>query len=316
MPRRRTSRFVPQNRSKVLQARIYTPRIVWFRTLRFFAFLTKWSFICGLLFAACYAVWDYGKKNFVENPNYELQVIKLSPNSAFNEMDIVALADIPLNKSIFSISLTKVEETLRARPEVTSVVVRRELPATISIDLTVRQPFAWVECSATHMQARSRERGFLIDREGYLYPCPPLQYDAAVVLPVIVVASEEASLLVPGQCVESKSMKRALRLLTLAERASKTEVPWIDSVQPYQPWAMKVWTRDGIEAIFGLEGHQQQLENLLLSMKHANEKGLHIASINLIPERNLPVTLRPAGSDTPRRVRPQGPASIEALGRP
>lgn len=316
MPRRKTSRIVPQNRSVILRASIYSPRIVWFRTIRFFSFLTKWGFISALLVGACYAVWDYGKKNFLENPNYELKVIKLSPNNAFDEANIVELAEIPLNESIFGISLTKVEEKLRARPEVTSVVVRRELPATISIDLTVRQPFAWVECRAKGMQARSREEGYLIDRDGYLYPCPPLQYDAAVVLPVIMVAAEEASLLVPGQCVESKTMKRALRLLTLAEKAVKTDVPWIDSVQPYQPWAMKVWTRDGIEAIFGLEDHQLQLENLLVSMKHAQAKGLQIASINLIPERNLPVTLRTPGSGSPLRARPQGPASIQALGQP
>jgi hypothetical protein len=102
-------------------------------------------------------------------------------------------------------------------------------------------------------------------------------------------------------------MKRALRLLTMAERSLKSDVPWIDSIQPYQPWAMKVWTRDGIEAIFGLEDHQSQLENLLLSMKHANDKGMQIASINLIPERNLPVILRTSDA-SPLRVRPQGPA--------
>lgn len=316
MPRLRTTRVLPQNRSKVLHARIYSPRIFWYSTLKWMGRLFKLAFLCAIVGGAGYAIWDYGKKNFLENPKYELRVIKLSPNNAFDESDVVALAEIPLTQSIFGISLSKVEERLRARPEVTSVQVTRELPATISINVKVRQPFAWIECRARGMQGRSREKGYLIDREGVLYPCPAKQYDAAVVLPVIVVAAEEAALLVPGQVIESKTMKRSLRLLTMAEQATKSSLPWIDSVEPYQPWAMKVWTRDGIEAIFGLEDHQVQMENLLLSMKHASEKGLHIARINLIPERNLPVVLRSNDSQTPRRVRPHGPAGVFASEQP
>jgi hypothetical protein len=34
---------------------------------------------------------------------------------------------------------------------------------------------------------------------------------------------------------------------------------------------------------------------------------MQIASINLIPDRNLPVILRSNDSAAPRRVRPQGP---------
>jgi hypothetical protein len=259
-----------------------------------------------------YGLLDYVKKNFLANPAYELRSVKLSANNAFDESDVVAIAAIPLNESIFQISLSEVEQRIKDRPEVTSVSVRRELPGSIIIDLSVRQPFAWIECRALNMHGRSRENGYVIDREGYLYPCPSKQYDAAVMLPVITVAAEDSSLLVPGQCVESKSMKRSIRLLTIAEQQVKSSLPWIDSIQPYQPWAMKVWTRDGIEAIFGLEEHQQQMENLLLSMRHASDKGMQIASINLIPERNLPVILRDPKSPAPLRVRPQLPAGASS----
>lgn len=307
MPRRKSSRIVPINRSKVLEARIYSPRIFWFQTLRWMGRLLKWSLVMGVIAASGFCLWNFFQDSVLHNPKYELRVVKLSQNNAFNESDIVSIGQIPLSESIFRIPVSKVEERLQARPEVVTARVHREMPGTIHIDLTVRQPFAWVECRVKNMKARTRENGYLIDREGFLYPCPPLQYDRAVVLPVIVVGAEEASLLTPGARVESKSMKRALRLLTMAELAVKSDTPWIDSVQPYQPWAMKVWTRDGIEAIFGLEDHQAQLDHLLLSMKHANDKGLQIASINLIPERNLPVILRTSGA-SPLRVRPQGPA--------
>ncbi len=307
MPRRRSSRIVSKNRAKVLEARIYTPRILWFQTLRWLTRLLKWTLVMGIIAGSGYCIWNFFEDAILHNPKYELRVVKLSKNNAFNESDVVAIGGIPLNESIFRIPVNKVEEKLRARPELTSAIVRREMPGTISIELTARQPYAWVECRAKNMQARSRENGYLIDTEGLLYPCPPLQYDQAVVLPVVVIAEEESSLLVPGQKVESKFMKRAMRLLALAQHTVQTDVPWFDSIQPHKTWAMKVWTRDGIEATFGLEDHQSQLDKLLLSIKHADHKGIQIAKINLIPDRNLPVILRSSNS-SPLRVRPQRPA--------
>lgn len=316
MARRKTTRILPRNRSKVLQTRIYSPKIAWFSLIKWLGFLFRWGFVCAVLGGGGFAAWEYGKKTFLENPDYELRVIKLSPNNALNEADVVTIGDIALNQSIFGISTKKVEASLRARPEVISASVKRELPGTICIDVKVRQPFAWIQCPARGMQARTPDRGYLIDRDGFLYACPAMQYDAAVVLPVIIVGAEDADLLEPGKSIETKTMKRSIRLLTMAERATQSNLPWIDSVEPHQAWAMKVWTRDGIEAIFGLEDHQAQMENLLLSMKHAHAKGLQIASINLIPERNLPVILRSNDSTAPRRVRPNAPAEMISNDRP
>jgi cell division septal protein FtsQ len=304
MPKRRTTRITPAHRSKVLKAQIITPRIMWIRTRRALSWTFKLAFISGLIGAAGYGLWDYGKKNFLENPEYELRVIKLTPNNAFDEGDVVTIGEIPLQQSIFGIALGEVEERLQARPEIVKASITRELPATLCVELEVRQPFAWVHCQARGMQARTREQGFLVDRMGYLYPCPPRQFDAALPMPVIVVAAEEASLLVPGQVVESKFFWRALRLLEIAEKNSLSPTPWIDSVQPDRPWAIKVWTRQGTEALFGLDSHESQMENFVVAMNHAETQGQQIAQINLIPERNLPVILRSPASATSTRPAP------------
>jgi hypothetical protein len=316
MPRRKTTRILPKNRSRVLEARIYTPRIIWFSVRKALRFCFKWGVICAIISGGGYAVWDYGRTLFLQNPEYSLRVVKLSPNNALNELDVVDIGGIGLHESIFAISVKDVEARLSARPEVIRAEVKRELPGTIRIDVQVRQPFAWIECSARNIKARTPEGGMLIDRDGMLYPCPPMQFDAAVPLPVIVVGAEDSALLEPGKPIETKTMKRAIRLLMIAENATQSPLPWIDSVQPYQAWGLKVWTRDGIEAIFGLEEHQSQVENLLLSMKHAHARGIRIASINLIPERNLPVILRAADGSQPVRARPQSPAGRPLHGTP
>ena len=305
MARRKTTRHRPSSRSQVLEMRVVTPKIVWFQTLSVLGKLFKWSFLLAIFGGIGYGVWSYLKSSYIDNPNYQLRIVKLSPNTVMNEADVVEIGQIPLNTSIFGVEVADVEQRLLARPEVISAVVRREFPATISIELTERVPFAWVECPSKQMEARSRTRGYLIDRHAQLYACPPMQYDAAMVLPVIEVSAEDAESLVPGKVIETKAMRRSIQLLEIAEKASDGKLPWIDRVQPFTVWAMKVWTRDGIEAVFGLEEHERQMEDLLIAMRHAASKGMQIASINLIPERNFPVTLRSPSSNAPLRVRPQ-----------
>lgn len=296
MARRKTSTFRSASRSQVLNVKVYSPVILWYQVLKFLGRCTKWLLLLGVLTASGFAIWNYYQRAYIQNPDYELRVIKLTPNSALNEGDVVAITEMPLNTSIFGIDIDDVEERLGARPEVIQVNVRRELPSTISVELKERMPFAWIECPARDMQARSRDRGFLVDRDAYLYPCPPMQYEAALALPVIVVTSDESGHLENGKKITTKSLQRAMRLLEIAEQTTQSSLPWIERIQPHQRWAMKVWTRDGIEVIFGLDDHQRQMQDLLVSMERAAGKGMQIASINLIPQRNIPVVLRSVAS--------------------
>lgn len=292
MARRKTSIYHSSSRSQVLDVKVYSPTILWYQALKWIGRCTKWLFLLGIIGGSAYALWGYYQRSYLLNPEYELRVVKLTPNTALNEADVVTIGEIPLNTSIFGIEIDTVEQRLLARPEVLSAKVRRELPATLSIELRERMPYAWIDCAARDMQARTRDRGFLIDRDAHLYPCPPMQYESALALPVIVISAEDSARLENGKKITTKSMQRALHLLDIAEKTTGSSMPWIDRIQPHNKWAMKIWTRDGIEAIFGLEDHERQMQDLLISMEHAAGRGMQIASINLIPQRNIPVVLR------------------------
>ena len=296
MARRKTSTYRPTSRSQVLDVRVYSPTILWYQALKLLGRCTKWLILFGIIGGSACALWDYYQRSYLQNPEYELRVVKLTPNTALNEGDVVSIGEIALNTSIFGIDIDVLEQRLRDRPEVLSANVRRELPSTISIELKERMPYAWIDCAARDMQARSRERGFLIDRDAYLYPCPPMQYEAALALPVIVIPTDDSARLENGKKISTKSMQRAMHLLDIAEKTTSSSLPWIDRIQPHNLWAMKVWTRDGIEVIFGLDDHERQMQDLLVSMEHAASKGMQIASINLIPQRNIPVVLRDEAS--------------------
>jgi cell division protein FtsQ len=284
--------------------RVTSPTIIWFAIQKCLFRLFFWGLICAAIGGTGYGVWRYLQQSYLENPEYQLRIVKLNLNSVMNEADVVRIGGIPLNTSIFGVDVAGVEQRLKEQPAVVSAAARRELPATIVVEIQERVPYAWIECPAQKMTARTRDTGHLIDKNMHLYPCPPMQYDAALVLPVIVVAAEEAELLQSGKIIETKAMKRAVRLLDIAGSASNSNLPWIDRIEPHNYWAMKVQTRDGIEAVFGLEDHERQMENLLVSMKHAAGKGMQIASINLIPEKNIPVVLRSSVKVVPQKVKP------------
>ena len=82
----------------------------------------------------------------------------------------------------------------------------------------------------------------------------------------------------------------------------------MDTISQANAWSLNLVTRSGTTATFGLGDHARQLEYLGRALDHARRKGYEIGTINLIPRRNIPITL---STDTPppRAI----PVSEEAL---
>jgi cell division septal protein FtsQ len=282
------------NRSPVVHHRVITTK-----TLLFVGYRLA---IKGTLVTLCVALaaWliHFGYNAFIHayhsNPEYQLRLVQLNENTAMNESDLAKIVQIPLDGSIMAMDIAKMEKTLASRPEIISASVKRHLPGTLQFELEVRKPIAWVECLPKNFIAKKLEQGHLIDEQGILYPCPALQFDAAQSLPVIVVAREEAEELVIGKKVETKSARRALQLLSIAQNASQDSSTWVARISPYRTWGIVLTTTDGVEATFGLDDQERQMNDLQIALRHAKSLGQRLKSINLIPRKNLPVVLQNA----------------------
>jgi cell division septal protein FtsQ len=304
MTKKRTTKYRSDQRSQVLKMRVVTPEIIWFDTMRYFTKFFKWFAGIAMLSGVCYGAWIFTQRSFIDNPKYELRIVKLSPNTVMNELDVVKAGEISLNSSIFDVSVKNVERKISLCSGVKAVKVRRVLPNTIEIDITERKPFAWIQCESKQMIARNPEKGFVIDREGYLYQCPALQYEDAITLPIIVIPETDQNLFLTNSQIQTKNIQYSINFLEAAENVSGIQQRWIDVVRQTEKWSYKVLTKDGIEATFGLENIDQKMKNFLLSIDHASDKGWQITSINLIPEVNFPVVLKDRKSDGSRRVSP------------
>jgi cell division septal protein FtsQ len=300
MFKRRTSRVRQCSRMKRLEVRVMSPRIAWFGFLRLFRRSLKLAFFLALLGALGWGGWLGFRRAFLENPEFRLQVIDLNPNDAFDERGLVEFAGINTQSNLFKLDTKVIRERLLTRPEVSGVAIERHLPGTLAVRVTVRQPVAWVaEAGGTHER---REGGLLVDNTGIAYPCPQRQWETARELPVVWVPTRTEEPLAAGQPVRQPELARCLRLLATVCGTDPRSVKAIERVEQPNAWSLVLTTRDGTVATFGLADHARQVADLASALDHAARQGYSIATINLIPQRNIPITTRdevPAPRATP-----------------
>ena len=287
---------------KVLKSEVMSPRIAWFQFLGWLRALAKAALAAAVLFAVIYGIRQAIEHTFHRNPDFVLKEISLNENNALDEADLVEMLGINLDGNIFDFDVDAMEAQLLEQPAISAARVERKLPGTLSFQVTARRPAAWIACPEEGFPA-SRESGSLVvDHEGFAYPCPPAQVEACRHLPVITLAKDESHPVQAGRTLEHPQYRKCLRLLKAIVAECPDELPMVESISQANEWSLKLVTRSGTEAIFGLGDHPRQLEYLGRALDHARVKGYEIGTINLIPRRNVPITTR--GEAQPPRAIP------------
>jgi hypothetical protein len=291
--KRNTSRHHRTARQNVLHLRVVSPRIVWFGVLRCTRGLFQIAALTALLGGLGWAAWQGIQRVVYQNPDFQLKVIDLNPNPVIDELDVAKLADIDLTRSpsLFEIDVSATLRKLKALPAITEAKVERHMPDTLLVRVTTRTPRAWITTSHSAADTR-RADALLVDALGVAYPCPTNQLEACTPLPVIELPADPAHELQPGKPITHPSLPYYISLLDAASQADPESVRWIDSIRQSNQWSLLITTRDATRATFSLGDHPEQIARLRAALDHASAKGLSIASINLIPRHNVPVTLR------------------------
>jgi len=298
-------------RQHALELRVRSPRIMWFGVLKGLGRMARILVLLGLVGLL---VWGAGlglKRMFIDNEDFRLQVIELTPNGVIDELGVVELGGIDLSASVFEVGTSELQRRLEARADIISAKVERELPGTLRVDVKGRKPVAWLECGERGLSGRSRESGVLLDAEGFIFPCSGTLWAQAEALPVVEVAGVGEDPLTPGERVIDPTLRRALKLVLAAANTLPADSAWgVERVRSASPWSLEMVTSDGEEATFGLTDHARQMGDLVALKRHLSAQGGRIGTVNLIPLRNIPVTLNSAA---PRRAIPvEEPAAPEA----
>ena len=292
MIRRRITKPNRRSRSQVLEVRVMSPRIAWLGFLSFAAKLAMLACILAVLTGIGWGVWQGIQRAFYQNPDFRLQVIDLNSNPVIDEAGLAEAAGIDLTASLFDIDVEKVTAKLKAMPAIADVRAERHLPGTLMVRVVPRTPRAWISCPQAGLSEVRRAGAMLVGQDGVAYPCPERQLESAMKLPTIQLPVSEKSPVVAGQHLTYPEVAHCFRLLDSAREADPEAVHWIESVTQVNEWSLQLVTRQGTAATFGLGDHERQIRSLRAAMDHSSQKGYSISTINLIPKRNIPITLR------------------------
>ncbi len=301
--RKRTSKTRRyRHHAKVLKSEVMSPRIAWFNFLGFMKLVTKVAAVLAVVAGIGYGIRQAIEHTFHQNPDFRLQAISLSQNDVFDEPALVEYLMIDLSGNIFDFDIGQLETRLLEIPAISSAKVERNLPGTLEFRITTRKPVAWIACPEENFPATRDSESLLVDIEGYTYPCPPGQLSDCKALPILLLTPHPEHPIRPGTMLEHPQYKHSLHLLKTIIASQPEDIPSIESISQENAWSLTLKTYSGTVATFGLGNHGQQLENLARAIEHSRKKGYQIATINLIPRQNVPITVR--GDENPPRAIP------------
>jgi hypothetical protein len=314
--KRKTSKHRRSARHQnVLQVRVMSPRIAWFGFLRCSIKLAKVACLLAALTGIGWGVWRGVQHAFYQNTDFALRVIDLNQNPVIDEIGVAETAGIDLqaNPNLFNIDVDALSEKLAANPAIIDARVERHLPGTLVVRVIPRSPKAWISCPADGFENTRREGGLLVDHDDITFPCPAMMVEVASKLPVIDLPALADHPLKSGVKLDRRDLHHCFGLLDSAHEADAQAYHWIDSIQPANDWSLRLVTRDGTTATFGLDDHARQIDSLRAALDHAGEKGYLIDTINLIPKYNIPITVR-NGSTPPKAIPVSAPETTDRNG--
>lgn len=231
--------------------------------------------------------WLGGKealRRFVfENPDYAIAEVKFLTDGTLTREQVLKTGDLGEGRNIFLVNLGKARTEIEKMPQVENVEVVRTLPNRLSVSVTERRPIAWVVSKADEDPTVS-EKAFLIDARGMLMKTKA-KLEEYLHFPVI--SGVQTENLVAGERVTTTEMQAALELIRQTSDSTRFQARHVDLSKGY---CLTVTAHSHAKIVFGLDRIDAQLARLHRYLAKAADDQLEIQTVNLIVERNTPVT--------------------------
>lgn len=221
-----------------------------------------------------------------ENRQYRVAVVEVNTDGLMSREEAMAKAGIELGVNIFSLNIDAGQRALQSIPEVKHALVERIPPDKVTISLEARKPVAWVAPRDTGEDPSVMANARLVDGESVIMK--PQTFDSMLVrLPVVYgVPTEQWS---PGDVVDLPELRAALQLFERAASRKDSEVP-LRAADISKGWCILAWGDPATRFTFGVTDLDTQLDRLQFILLHTAQTTRKLATVNLIPERNTPVT--------------------------
>jgi cell division protein FtsQ len=247
-----------------------------------------------------------------QNPFFYVTDIHVTNEGTLTREQILTVGGVLQGMHFLTIDSGKIRARLSQLPQVEHVEVQRKFPHRLEIEVTERQPVAWLT-EQSDIDPTASDRAFLVDPHGYVMKCRkilPEYYHLPIISGAVI---EDLAL---GQRTKALEIVAALELLHLNNDSTRWQIRNIDVSRRY---CLVVNDCNHGQTIFGLDNIDRQLSsiNRLLDYAEANHKELQ--TVNLLVERNIPVTFydpdAPADAPAPPPVAAP-PAPTPGKGKP
>ena len=275
-----------------------------------------WSYIWKsvVLVALGFGLWrggEEGWRHFVwENPYFLIKPPAVTTDGNLTREQILAAAGIVEGRNMLTVDLGQARAALENLPQVDRAEVTRTFPSTVALSITERQPVAWVTAKKGD-DPMTAARAFLIDARGIVLRSRSSESEAGR-LPVI--SGVETEDLVPGQRANWGEILAALELLRLNADSSRFQIRGIDLAKACR---LVVSDQRRGQLTFGVQRIEEQLGRLNQILDLVDPSHREIRTVNLVPERNVPVTFHePEPELSPVALIPPPPAPISEAKAP
>jgi cell division septal protein FtsQ len=209
------------------------------------------------------------------------------------------------------IDLTSLQNSLGKLPQVQSVLVERFFPNRIDINVTERQPVAWLACAPKGVLPRDTLHGRLLDENGTVFECRSLMnpYNHLPVINIPQLAWMEI-----GQPLTDRRATQALRLIEAFNQQTWCQPLRIQEVLLANDYAQTVTMKDGATITFSAENFPQQMKRLAKIYQWSKEQDRSLATVQLLAETNIPVTFaaKAKGASASTDTKPATPSPTKA----
>jgi cell division protein FtsQ len=257
------------------------------RNRRVLAWLSALFLICSAVGGAWYGGRKALRHFFWQNPEYNLAEVEIHTDGALTREQIIQATGLREGQNIFAINLSEARKALVALPQVERADIERIMPNKLSIDISERKPVAWVT-GKDDSNPSADPGAFLIDHDGILMRVKaqvPDYYHLPVICGIEVENYEE------GETVDLPEVQAALELIRLTgENPARYQVRSIDVSKGY---CLVVTDERHARITFPLDDIGSQLDRLAVLYQNVDENHREIQTVNLLVQRNIPVTFVP-----------------------
>ena len=219
------------------------------------------------------------------NADFTLRRFQIEQQGRIGKGELVNAAGVKIGQNLLHLSLDDVAANLQRLPNVAAVRIERRLPDTLYVFVEERRPVALI-CPTPAAGTTLAQPTFYIDARGYVLK--PKPGEKLMSLPIVRgISSDEV---VEGERTNNPELRAALNFLQAVPLAQVRDGLDFSSIRIEGPGRFVIATPRGGKIRFRTGQLEEQFDRLNVIFTYAENHGRFVHTVDLTPERNVPVT--------------------------